>query len=138
MPLSLLLLDLDGFAASNAVFGHLCADDVLLAVSRLLSARFAPEAALLARIGSDAFALLLPCVQETRMKELATELLQAVLDLRIAHPRAVGPFLGVSIGLATAVSLPGPASQEARQLLQRAELALARARLMKGNPCCQG
>lgn len=138
MPLSMLLLDLDGFAAYNAVFGHFCADDVLLAVSRLLSARFASEAGLLARSGSDAFALLLPGVPETRLQELAAELLQAVLDLRIAHPQAVGPFLGVSIGLATAVSLPGPASQEARQLLQRAEVALARARLMKGHSCCQG
>ncbi len=137
-PLSVLLLDLDGFSAYNSVFGHFCADDALVAVARLLSGRFASRGGSLARIGSDAFGLLLPGVQEAQLEQVAESLLQAVQDLRIAHPQAPGPFLGCSIGVATAVGLPGPTGAEARQLMQRAEQALLRAKLLEGHQRCKG
>ncbi|MEI6030795.1 MAG: diguanylate cyclase [Synechococcaceae cyanobacterium ELA739] len=136
--LSVLLLDLDDFSAYNSVFGHFCADDVLVAVARLLSGRFASPAGSLARIGSDAFGLFLPGVQESQLEELAEALLRAVQDLRIAHPQAPGPFLGCSIGVATARVLPGQPGTQARQLMERAEQALLRAKLLEGHQHCKG
>lgn len=137
IPLSLLLLDLDGFGDYNAVFGHFCADDVLLAVSRLLAGRLTSEAGVLARIGSDAFGLLLAGVHEGQLQVVAEELRQAVLDLRIAHPVAPGPFLGCSIGLATAFTVADQAKEEAIELMLRAEQALAEAKAMKGHQTCK-
>jgi len=137
-PLSVLLLDLDGFSAYNRIFGHFCADDVLVAIARLLSGRFASRDGALARIGSDAFGLFLPGVQESQLDQLAEALLQAVQELRIAHPQAPGPFLGCSIGLATVLVLPEQAGAQARQLIERAEQALLRAKLLEGHQRCQG
>ncbi len=137
LPLSLLLLDLDGFGDYNSVFGHFCADDALLAVSRLLTGRFASRTGVLARIGSDAFGLLLPGVHDSQLQMMAKELGQAVRDLRIAHPLASGPFLGCSIGLATTSTLAGPIKDEASGLMLRAEQALAEARAMKGHQTCE-
>ncbi len=132
-PLSLLLLDLDGFGDYNTVFGHFCADDALLAVSRLLAGRFASRDVVLARIGSDAFGLLLPGVHDRQLQRVAAELGQAMRDLRIAHPLAPGPFLGCSMGLATASPLAGQAKEEASHLMRRAEQALAEAKALEGH-----
>ena len=136
-PLGLLLLDLDGFSDYNKVFGHFCADDVLVAVSRLLSARYFSRAEALSRIGSDAFALLLPGMDHTQLESVAAELGQAIQGLRIVHPLSPGPFLGCSIGLATAFTRSGPAKAQARDLLQRAERALAQAKGMAGHQICK-
>ncbi|MGD0167974.1 MAG: sensor domain-containing diguanylate cyclase [Gaiellaceae bacterium] len=57
-PLSLLLLDLDGFKAVNDTFGHKRGDHVLRAFANLLTHR-ARRSNLVARIGGDEFALLL-------------------------------------------------------------------------------
>jgi diguanylate cyclase (GGDEF)-like protein len=135
-PLGLLLLDLDGFSDYNKVFGHFCADDVLVAVSRLLSARYFSRAEALSRIGSDAFALLLPGIDHTQLQIVAAEVSQAIQGLRIVHPLSPGPFLGCSIGLATAFTRSGPAKAQARDLLQRAERALAQAKAMAGHQIC--
>lgn len=58
-PLSLIYLDLDGFKAINDRFGHLFGDEILRGVATAMSAVLR-SADLLARIGGDEFAVLLP------------------------------------------------------------------------------
>jgi len=58
-PLSLIYLDLDGFKSINDRFGHLFGDEVLCGVATAMSAVLR-SADLLARIGGDEFAVLLP------------------------------------------------------------------------------
>jgi diguanylate cyclase (GGDEF)-like protein len=67
---SLLLLDLDGFKNVNDTFGHDRGDEVLRAVALLLRRR-TRKCDLVARVGGDEFALLLPGISPKQAAELA-------------------------------------------------------------------
>ncbi|AWN49032.1 GGDEF-domain containing protein [Methylobacterium terrae] len=91
----LMLLDLDGFKSVNDVYGHSTGDRVLIEVARRLR-RTLPPGALAARFGGDEFAVLYDPAGGLPPADLATALIQAVIE----------PFesfdagrLGVSIGL---------------------------------------
>ncbi len=65
-PFALALLDLDGFKPINDTFGHAAGDALLIEVAARLR-REAGTGALVARIGGDEFALLLPCGNEAAL-----------------------------------------------------------------------
>lgn len=67
-PLSLLYIDLDGFKAVNDQHGHLFGDDVLRGAAKAMSAVLR-STDLMARIGGDEFAVLMP---ETSLEEAHT------------------------------------------------------------------
>ncbi|MEJ5914688.1 putative bifunctional diguanylate cyclase/phosphodiesterase [Pseudokineococcus sp. 1T1Z-3] len=112
------VLDLDGFADVNEVLGHDAGDELLRAVARRLVATAGP-AALVARVGPDEFAVLLPAAEGRVAAERATALLEAVTarDGRLpVEARATG-------GLT--VAAPG---ERGASTLHRAQRALAAAR----------
>jgi diguanylate cyclase (GGDEF)-like protein len=76
-PLSLIYLDLDGFKAINDRFGHLFGDDVLRGVSLSMQS-ILRSADLLARIGGDEFAVLLPETIQPGAVNVATKLRKAL------------------------------------------------------------
>ncbi len=78
VPVSVVLLDLDGFKLVNDSHGHAAGDQLLAAVGRCLQEHL-PPAATLARLGGDEFAALLERVADrTELGGLAEKLIEAL------------------------------------------------------------
>ncbi|MEO5352396.1 MAG: GGDEF domain-containing protein [Magnetococcus sp. XQGC-1] len=119
-PLVLACLDLDHFKAINDRLGHAEGDAALKQVARAFSG-VVRDTDLLARVGGDEFAMILPNTSLDNAGQLMNRLCQTVADLAIRAPDA--PPLGVSIGLAC--WQPGLSF---KRLWEQADAALYRAK----------
>ncbi|WP_370102488.1 putative bifunctional diguanylate cyclase/phosphodiesterase [Streptacidiphilus sp. MAP12-20] len=95
--IGLCYLDLDGFQAVNDTLGHHVGDELLVAVARRLEQRFAARGHLVARMGGDEFAVLVPrsagSEELTALAAEVVEILGAPYDLsgqRVAATASVG------------------------------------------------
>ena len=77
VPLFVLLGDIDRFKAFNDSYGHLAGDSVLKGVGRILAANLRPQD-LLAYLGGDRFAVLLPERSSDGAMKMAERLREAV------------------------------------------------------------
>lgn len=59
-PLSLIITDIDNFKRYNDTYGHAVGDEVLIAVSQMIERRSRRGTDLVARIGGEEFAVILP------------------------------------------------------------------------------
>lgn len=121
-PTAVLLIDLDGFKKVNDTLGHATGDTLLQALAVRLPAALEANA-MVARLGSDEFAVLLRGIDDPSAGEVAAGSLLRSFE----KPFEIGDHLvklGVSIGGAMAPSDGG----DAEELLASADLALYRAR----------
>ncbi len=95
-PLVLACLDLDYFKAINDQMGHLRGDAVLRQVSKTFS-KIVRDSDLLARVGGDEFAMVLPNTSLKSAQMLMNRLCRSITDLNVCAPGSKP--LGVSIGL---------------------------------------
>ncbi|WP_103120503.1 putative bifunctional diguanylate cyclase/phosphodiesterase [Methylopila sp. Yamaguchi] len=125
-PMSLLLLDLDGFKAVNDTYGHKAGDNVLIEVARRLQLSL-PSSFAVARLGGDEFAVLF----EMGLVDVNPTLLAHELIAAIAIPFAAfdAGRIGVSIGVHVSTA---PAIDE---MLISADAALYAAKLAGRNRC---
>jgi diguanylate cyclase (GGDEF)-like protein len=114
-PVSLLLIDLDGFKAVNDTMGHAAGDALLVEVGDKLRATVR-EADLPARLGGDEFAVLLPAGADEA--ERTAERLLAAFQTPVPISGVPVP-VNASIGVAAA----DPAD-DAESLLHRADVAM--------------
>ena len=120
--LSLLLIDLDHFKRINDRYGHPAGDAVLQAVAAELT-RVARESDLVARLGGEEFAVLMPNTGTEGGRRLGERLREATSDLTLPG-EAREHRLTISLGLATTL-----AGREAlAQLYSRADRCLYRAK----------
>ena len=96
-PLSLCLLDLDGFRQVNDQFGHMAGDEVLRGVARLIDeSRVADDAF---RIGGDEFAILMPQTPPAAARLAAERLTERIAAARLCGELPLGASYGVALGL---------------------------------------
>ncbi len=116
-PVSLLLIDLDGFKPVNDTFGHHSGDRVLVEVARRLTATAGPGD-VVARLGGDEFAVL----TTSPPRPLADRVLAAFGEVfDVGGETAV---IGASIGVTSC----SPGERGAGQLIRDADLAMYEAK----------
>ena len=124
---AVLMLDLDGFKSINDVHGHVVGDQALVEFAERIAK--ASRSALVARVGGDEFAMVLPNIRSLdEPAAIARRISSAVGEpFVIAGTETV---LGVGIGIAVA---PDDGTS-ADVLVRRADLALYRAKA-EGRSC---
>ncbi len=121
-PLSLLLMDLDGFKSINDTCGHPEGDRTLIQISQILlqGVRFVD---IVSRIGGDEFAILLPETEIKSAVRLADRLLKEIRKNPLLFNEKIFP-LSSSLG----VSCFHPALASADHLIAEADRALYEAK----------
>lgn len=94
-PVSVLLVDVNGFKAINDTYGHLAGDKILQDVARAMMATVRASD-VVGRYGGDEFLVLLPDVRDGLAREIATRLRAAVGKLK-----AGACSVSISVGIAT-------------------------------------
>nr|WP_298926799.1 EAL domain-containing protein [uncultured Erythrobacter sp.] len=117
LPVTMMLLDLDGFKEVNDTLGHLVGDRVLTAVAEKLQAE-ACEDTFLARWGGDEFAFLFPLGKDPETVRAFGERLVSGMAEHIKFGDET-LTVGCTCGIAQL-----PAGGESAELVRRADLAL--------------
>ncbi|MBX3022704.1 MAG: GGDEF domain-containing protein [Bdellovibrionales bacterium] len=117
-PVTLMLVDIDHFKKINDTFGHQVGDFVLKELVGSLKSMFNREADLVARIGGEEFAILLPDYQAAQAMKKAEEVLARVRAEAYVHEEREIRFT-VSIGVAQLARNEAPEAW-----IKRADLAL--------------
>ncbi len=133
-PLSLVLVDLDGFKEYNDAHGHPAGDEALRLVAKTLAANLHRGEDLLARYGGDEFAVVLPGVSPEGAVVVAERLRAAVADLRLEIGRATDTRVTLSAGV---VGLVPVWSAAPALLIDAADRALYRAKREGKNRVCR-
>ena len=122
MPISLIMLDVNGLKLANDAFGHLFGDRILQLAAAIIS-REIRAADIAARIGGDEFVVLLPQCDHSEVEAVARRIIHATSTARIESLE-----LSVSLGWSTK-SEPDEAMDE---LFKRAEDNMYQRKLYEG------
>ena len=126
-PLSVLLLDLDGFKEVNDTHGHLVGDTLLQAIGVRLPYMLS-ETAHVARIGGDEFAILLNDLNDPLEAHAQAQAIQEGFQ----KPFELGGQV-LEIGTSIGIALAPAHGQEADELIASADFALYRAKADGGH-----
>lgn len=141
LSLSLIMIDIDHFKRYNDRHGHQAGDRCLQAVARAMSATLRRPVDVVARLGGEEFAVVMPDADFPAALAAAERVRQAVLDLSLSHPASsTCQVVSISLGVATLQPEPWPGvnhiDQQAKRLLQLADQALYRAKEGGRNRVC--
>jgi diguanylate cyclase (GGDEF)-like protein len=121
MPLALLVVDIDHFKPYNDHYGHPAGDACLRQVAAALRDCAGRPIDLVARLGGEEFAVLLPHQGSADAMQVAERCLRAVEAAAIAHAGSpVAPHVTVSVGVAQSIT----SAQNGAALLAAADAAL--------------
>ncbi len=123
VPITALLMDIDGFKQLNDRFGRAVADEVLQRVGMRLNTVLR-ESDTVGRLGGDEFVMLVDTVGLDVAPELVAERILEVLRQPIELADGTQPAVSMTASIGIATGLPA----SAENLLHDAELALAQAK----------
>jgi len=130
-PLTVLMCDVDFFKLYNDTYGHSMGDQCLQIVAESLRYVFARAGELVARVGGEEFAVLLPGTSASSARIAAERLRQELATRAVPHAASsVAPHVTVSIGVA---ELDRASMDNFGQLLHLADQALYRAKSLGRN-----
>jgi diguanylate cyclase (GGDEF)-like protein/PAS domain S-box-containing protein len=132
-PLSLLLLDADWFKSYNDTYGHPRGDGCLKQIAEATQDVVTRPADLVARIGGEEFAVILPNTPAEGAFEVADQICAAVRRRKLPHNTNPLGIVTISIGCATVIPSLG---QQLTVLMQRADKALYAAKNAGRNRVC--
>ena len=115
-PGAVLLIDVDNFKTVNDTFGHMAGDDLLKGIAGLLKHRMR-HTDILARVGGDEFAVLLPQTNATQASAVADDFVKA-LDKQAAMLANQSIRITASVGVASFDGI------SAAEVLARADVAM--------------
>jgi diguanylate cyclase len=123
-------IDLDHFKDVNDTLGHHIGDELILNVTRRLS-QIMRDDDLVARLGGDEFAIIMTCASDNySLQAIAERILAAIC----------APFIvsghGINIGASIGIAVIDSCTQDARDILRYADMALYRAKNEGRNRAC--
>ena len=132
-PISLLLIDADFFKSYNDTYGHLRGDSCLKEIAEVARSVVARPGDLVARIGGEEFAIILPNTESRGAFRIAQEVCTAMCRRKLPHSANPSGVVTVSVGSATLVPQLG---QQADSLIESADKALYQAKRTGRNRAC--
>ncbi|HKO12634.1 MAG TPA: diguanylate cyclase [Acidobacteriaceae bacterium] len=120
-PMALLMIDVDFFKLYNDRYGHQEGDKCLKTLAQTLQGCIGRVSDIIARVGGEEFAVLLPGTDEAGAVKVALDMLSRVRRLNMKHLDSPFGRVSVSIGIAT---WPSKFSTDTSFLIQQADRAL--------------
>jgi diguanylate cyclase (GGDEF)-like protein len=132
--LGLIVIDIDRFKAFNDFYGHTAGDHCLQKIALCLREQLRGTSDLIARLGGEEFAVLLPGLQDWLCADVAERMRDAVQRLELPHS-GIGShgLVTVSAGVASHVIIPGTSPES---LFDAADSALYQAKVSGRNRVC--
>jgi diguanylate cyclase (GGDEF)-like protein len=125
-PLSLILFDVDYFKSYNDCYGHPQGDRCLIKIAQTVQKAVGRSSDLVARIGGEEFAVILPNTDLKGAKVAAENIRLAIESLKITHQDSqINSQVTISLGI---MSLIPTAGQSPTTLINQADQALLEAK----------
>ncbi len=118
--LAFLMLDVDCFKKYNDALGHQAGDECLEKLAEIFKARITRHGDLVARMGGEEFAIVLPGTDMKGARKVAGDILEAIRAEAIPHPDSSFGIITVSIG----VTCSGESPVDLGALIRDADEAL--------------
>ncbi|RMF57653.1 MAG: diguanylate cyclase [Calditrichaeota bacterium] len=135
MELSIIIMDIDFFKLYNDTYGHQAGDECLKKVAETMRQALKRPADRLIRYGGEEFVAVLPYTKKSGAQYLAEFILTQVAELKISHKASpILPYVTISAGVATYQPQEKSKIKSVKQLIEKADQALYRAK-QQGRNC---